>query len=236
MSGQVRNRHFTAPKERLVSTYGSSRASVRRLIVKLIIEIEGGEFYSTTLREIFRVHHGVDIGMYTHGGCFRPYAFGRNTTIGRYTSVAATAFAATDNHPMEYKSTHGFFFNPTLGLVDREWEHSPLSIGSDVWLGHNSIIMPQVDSVGDGAVVGAGAVVFKDVPPYAVVVGNPGRVVRYRFDPTTIALLLAERWWQQDIDEIQPHIDEYTRQYSPESADGARSVMHPASTAPTADS
>jgi virginiamycin A acetyltransferase len=235
MAGHARNRHTTVPKERLVRLYGNSRGSIRRLIVKLIIETEGGEFHSTTLREIFRVHHGVDIGMYTHGGCFRPYAFGRSTVIGRYTSVAVTAFAATDNHPMEYKSMHGFFFNPTLGLVDREWEHSPLTIGNDVWLGHNSIIMPQVDSVGHGAVVGAGAVVFKDVPPYAVVVGNPGRVVRYRFDPATIERLLAEKWWEQDIDEIRPHLHEYRRKYLPKSPDGAGSVLDPATMASAAD-
>jgi virginiamycin A acetyltransferase len=228
MAGKAPNRHATAPRERLARLYGNSRASVRRLIVKLIIDTEGGEFYSTTLREIFRVHHGVDIGMYTHGGCFRPYAFGRSTTFGRYTSVAATAFGATDNHPMEYKAMHGFFFNPKLGLVDREWDHSPLTIGNDVWLGHNSIIMPQVNSVGNGAVVGAGAVVFKDVPAYAVVVGNPGRVVRYRFDPATIERLLAEKWWEQDIDEIRPHLDEYTREYLPDAADRAGSIIDPA--------
>jgi virginiamycin A acetyltransferase len=236
MAGQARDRGAKAPRERLVRLYGSSRASVRRLIVKLIIDTEGGEFYSTTLREIFRVHHGVDIGMYTYGGCFRPYAFGRSTTIGRYTSVAATAFAATDNHPMGYKSMHGFFFNPKLGLVDREWEYSKLTIGSDVWLGHNSIILPQVDTIGHGAVVGAGAIVCRDVPPYAVVVGNPGRVVRYRFDPPTIEQLLAERWWEQDIGEIRPHLDEYAREYLPWSADGAGSVIDPATMAPTAHS
>lgn len=148
--------------------------------------------------------------MYTHGGCFRPFSFGRNTSIGRYSSIAATAFAATDNHPMHYKSTHGFFFNPALGVVEKEWDFSPLSIGNDVWLGHNSIIMPGVSSVGDGAVVAAGAVVNKDVPPYAVVVGNPARIVRYRFTADTIARLLTERWWERDLDEVRLELDHYT--------------------------
>ncbi len=215
MAGQVyRAGKASAPNDTLVRLYGRSRASVRKLIVKVIVDTEGGEFFSLTLREIFRIHHGVDIGMYTHGGCFRPFAFGRNTTIGRYSSIAATAFAATDNHPMDYKSMHGFFFNPKLGLVTQEWPHSPLVIGNDTWLGHNSIIMPQVDWIGDGAVVGAGAVVFKDVPPYAVVVGNPGRVVRFRFDPETIERLLAEKWWNRTIDEIRGDLSEYTTMYS----------------------
>lgn len=198
---------------RVVALYGRSSGSIRQLIVKIVRRREGGEMFSPTLREIFRAHHGVDIGMYTHGGCFRPFAFGRNTSIGRYTSVAATAFAATDNHPMHYKSMHGFFFNPELGVVDRAWSFSPLMIGNDVWLGHNSIIMPGVNSVGDGAVVAAGAVVNKDVPPYAVVVGNPARLVRYRFDPATIERLVQEKWWERDIRDIRLELDEYTSSY-----------------------
>ncbi|MBN9105288.1 MAG: CatB-related O-acetyltransferase [Propionibacteriaceae bacterium] len=197
----------------LVRRYGASRGSIRDLIIKVVRKREGGEMFSPTLREIFRVHHGVDVGMYTHGGCFHPFSFGPNTTIGRYTSIAATAFAATDNHPMQYKSMHGFFFNPVLGIVDKEWAFEPLSIGNDVWLGHNSIIMPGVGSIGDGAVVAAGAVVNKSVPPYAVVVGNPARVVRYRFDPDTIERLRSEKWWEKDIEELKLHLDQYTRAY-----------------------
>lgn len=201
-------------KHALVRRYGSSGRTARRLIIKYVLEKEGGEFYSTTLREIYRVHYGVDVGLYTHGGCFRPRAFDHETTIGRYSSIAVTAYAATLNHPMDHKAMHGFFFNPKLGLVSTSLTRSPLTIGNDVWLGHNSIIMPNVDTIGDGAVVAAGAVVNKDVPPYAVVVGNPGRVVRYRFDPPTIEHLLAERWWEKDIDGLRPSIDEYSGPYS----------------------
>jgi acetyltransferase-like isoleucine patch superfamily enzyme len=196
--------------EWLVGRYASSRGSVRRLIQKYVTDSEGGQNYSTSLREIYRRYYGVEIGLYTMGGCFVPYAFGRNTVIGRYTSVAMTAFAATDNHPMHHKSMHGFFFNPELGLVDRDSEFIPLEIGNDVWLGHNSIIMPEVATIGDGAVVAAGAVVNKNVPPYAVVVGNPARVVRYRFDPETIGNLLAERWWEKDISELREHLSDFT--------------------------
>ena len=201
--------------ERLVKRYGMSRGAIQQLIIKVVRNRERGEMFSPTLREIFRVHYGVEIGLYTHGGCFRPFSFGNSTKIGRYTSVAATAFAATVNHPMHYKSLHGFFFNPELGIVDKEWSFSPLTIGNDVWLGHNSIIMPGVDSVGDGAVVAAGAVVNKNVPPYAVVVGNPARLVRYRFDPATIEHLVKEKWWEKDIQEIKYDLREYTEAYRP---------------------
>lgn len=197
----------------LVKKYGPSRASVRRLIQKYVTDTEGGQLRSQALREIFRVYWDVDVGMYSMGGCFRPLQFGRNTTIGRYTSLAVTAFAATDNHPMEWKSTHGLFFNPLLGEVSKPWEFSKLTIGNDVWMGHNSIIMPGVASVGDGAVIAAGAVVNKNVPPYAVVVGNPARVVRYRFEPPIIERLLAEKWWEKELEEIRPRLSEFTRRY-----------------------
>jgi virginiamycin A acetyltransferase len=197
----------------LVRRYGSSRGFIRRLIQKYVTDNEGGQNYSTSLRGIFRLYYGVDVGMYTMGGCFIPYAFGRNTTIGRYTAIALSAFAATDNHPMHYKSMHGFFFNPELGVVDTGLDSRPLDIGNDVWLGHNSIIMPEVATIGDGAVVAAGAVVNKNVPPYAVVVGNPARVVRYRFAPEVIDQLLAERWWDKDLSELKNHLDEFTQAF-----------------------
>jgi virginiamycin A acetyltransferase len=197
----------------LIRRYGSSRGSIRRLIQKYVTDNEGGQNYSTSLRRIFRMYYGVDVGMYTMGGCFMPYAFGRNTTIGRYTSIALSAFAATDNHPMHYKSMHGFFFNPELGVVDTGLDSRPLDIGNDVWLGHNSIIMPEVATIGDGAVVAGGAVVNKNVPPYAVVVGNPARVVRYRFAPEVIDQLLAERWWDKDLSELKNHLDEFTQAF-----------------------
>lgn len=192
----------------LVGLYG--RGSVGRSIaVRAINRLEQGEMYSPTLREIFRRYHGVDIGMYTHGGCFVPHAFGRNTRIGRYTSIARSAFAATLDHPTEFKGMHGFFFNSNLGYTDHVREYSPLAIGNDVWLGHNAIINSNVKEIGDGAVIGAGAVVFKDVPPYAIIVGNPGRVVRYRFPAEVIAGLLAEKWWERDIDELSPEIRQF---------------------------
>ena len=192
----------------LIKLYGWNSIG-RSLAVKTINRLDGGEMYSATLREIFRRHHGVDVGMYTHGGCFTPHSFGRNTSIGRYTSIARSAFAATLDHPTEFKGMHGFFFNSNLGYADHARKYSELRIGSDVWLGHNAIITSNVREIGDGAVVGAGAVVFKDVPPYAIVVGNPGRVVRYRFPPETIARLLEEKWWERDIDELSPEVSRF---------------------------
>jgi tetrahydrodipicolinate N-succinyltransferase len=68
------------------------------------------------------------------------------------------------------------------------------SIGHDVWIGHSAIIMSGV-KVGNGAVVGAGAIVTKDVPPYAIVAGNPAKIIRYRFTEEVIADLMEIKWW-----------------------------------------
>jgi len=201
----------------LFKLYGIKSAKIKSLIIKITSKIEGGEFYSKTLRKIFKEYWGVDIGMYTHGGCFNIWQFDRQTSIGRYCSIARTAYAINRNHPMEYKSTHAFFFNPILKYSKKDTvEDIPLVIGNDVWLGHNSIIMPHVRNIGDGAVVAAGAVVNKDIPPYAIVVGNPSRVVRYRFSKETIEKLLKEKWWEKSMDEIKINFKEYSGPYEKE--------------------
>ena len=70
-------------------------------------------------------------------------------------------------------------------------------IGHDVWIGRSAIVLAGVE-IGHGAVVGAGAVVTRDVAPYAIVAGNPARLIRFRFDETTRMRLLASRWWELD--------------------------------------
>lgn len=74
---------------------------------------------------------------------------------------------------------------------------SRIKVGHDVWIGRSAIILPGV-TVGNGAVVGAGAIVTRDVPPYAVVAGNPARLIRYRFGHSTIERLQKVMWWDMD--------------------------------------
>ncbi len=92
----------------LYKMYGG-RGIVRKLTTRLICRLEGGEYYSQTLRRIFKDYHGVEIGLYSHGGCFVPGQFDRFTSIGRYCSMAKSLRAMNRNHPLEYKSMHGFF-------------------------------------------------------------------------------------------------------------------------------
>jgi acetyltransferase-like isoleucine patch superfamily enzyme len=154
--------------------------------------------------------HGVEVGLYTHGGCFVPNNMAPGVVIGRYCSIAVTACAFTRNHPMNLRSSHALFFNPQFGFSQIDYvPRQRLVIGHDVWIGHNAIILPSVSSVGDGAVISAGSLVNKNVPPYAVVTGNPSRVVRYRFSDSVIADLQASRWWELSLEELLARFGEF---------------------------
>jgi virginiamycin A acetyltransferase len=78
-------------------------------------------------------------------------------------------------------------------------------IGNDVWIGYGAMILSGV-TIGDGAIVGAGAIVTKDVPPYAIVAGNPARIIRYRFSPASIEHLLHIRWWDWPISKLRKEL------------------------------
>lgn len=200
--------------DELFKYYKFRNMRVRTLILKIIKKVERGEFYSVTLRKIFKEYHGVEVGMYTHGNCFRLGAFDPFTTVGRYCSIAKGVMVFNRNHPQDHKSTHAFFFNSKLGFCDEDKiPYKPLQIGNDVWIGDSAKILAEVKNIGDGAVIGAGAVLNRNVPPYSVVFGNPARVIGYRFEKTTIERLLESKWWEKKIEEIVPDISEYQQPY-----------------------
>ncbi|MBN2106596.1 MAG: CatB-related O-acetyltransferase [Deltaproteobacteria bacterium] len=167
--------------------------------------------------------------MYTHGACFIPSSFPPYTTIGRYCSIARSARAYNREHPVNFISTHAFFFNARLSYCGKDLvAYTPLHIGHDVWIGDHAVILSTVKSIGTGAVIAAGAIVTKDVPPYALVLGNPARVVRYRFPAETIGKLLESKWWEMSIDEIKKHhFRQFTRPYEEIAATGG-GAMAPA--------
>lgn len=199
----LRPREFPFLGPLLFRAYGVSTWRMKQFIRWLLYRLEGGSVYSVTLRRIFSRHHGIEVGDYTHGGWIHPFHIDEGTTIGSYSSIAETARALTHNHPLKTRSTSGVFFNPVFGVVAEDHTaKTKLSIGSDVWIGHNAVLLPSVDTVGHGAVIGAGAVVGRDVPPYAIVHGNPGRVIGYRFGPDKIKQLLAECWWERPLVEL----------------------------------
>ncbi|MBN1123704.1 MAG: CatB-related O-acetyltransferase [Sedimentisphaerales bacterium] len=198
----------------IMALYGIKSRKLRHVLLSIIMGLEGGPIYSNTLRRIFKKFHGVEIGMYTHGSCFVPGNFDKFTTVGRYCSIAQGVYVHNRDHPVDFKSTHAFFFNAQIGHVKEDKVgHQPLVIGNDVWIGRNVVILPHVTEIGDGVVIGANSVVSRNLPPYAVALGHPARIVRYRFPPDTIALLLKSKWWEKDIQEINGHLEEYTQPY-----------------------
>jgi len=187
--------------------YGlSGKSRWRRLILRLIKRLEGGEVNSVTLRRIFRDYHNVDIGMYSYG-CFSPHDTPCGTVIGRYCSFAAGVVIFNANHPIDRISQHPFFYNPGFDIVENETiTRNSVTIGHDVWMGRNVLILPRVSQIGNGAIIGAGAVVTKDVPAYAVVAGNPAKVIRYRFPEEIQQEVEASCWWEKTIDELKPDL------------------------------
>lgn len=194
----------------LYKMYRIKSRRLRSFIRRVVLRLEHGQMRSTTIRRIYSHYHQIDIGMYSYGGCFdltniRPYA-----KIGRYCSFASGVHIINVNHPITCKSGHPFFYHPYYGYVKEDLRpRIHIEIGNDVWIGQNAIILSGVSRMGDGAVVGAGAVVTKDVPDFAIVAGNPAKIIRYRFDKDTIHKLKEERWWDNDIEELTDSFEEF---------------------------
>jgi virginiamycin A acetyltransferase len=188
----------------LFALYKIRSRTLRDQVLSIIVRRERGEMFSTTLRHIFAHYHDIEIGMYSYGGCFDPQNISEGTVIGRYCSFARNAYVLNGNHPLKHKSLHPFFYNPVFGYVDKLLiNRTQLVIGNDVWIGQNAVILPSVSKIGDGAVVGAMSVVSEDVPPFAVVAGNPARIIKYRFLPEKIETVMASRWWLKSIEELK---------------------------------
>ncbi|MBI5273366.1 MAG: CatB-related O-acetyltransferase [Chlamydiia bacterium] len=173
----------------------------------------------------FITNPNIQVGDYTyfHGGdspeSFEKrnvaFAFSSQLIIGKFCQIAfGTKFILSDaNHPMNGFSTFPFFIFGKLGDDCSQWADCAFDlpnkgdtvIGNDVWFGHESLVLPGV-KIGDGAIIGARAVVTKDVAPYTIVGGNPAEIIRKRFPAPVIEQLLNIRWWDWDYDAITRHI------------------------------
>lgn len=167
-------------------------------------------------------HPGIEVGGYSYyddsrgpehfvARCVR-YHFdfiGDRLIIGKFVAIAqGSQFVMNGaNHPMGGFSTYPFQMFGIEGAPDVTGHphRGDTVVGNDVWIGREAVIMPGI-TIGDGAIIGTRAQVVKDVPPYAVVVGNPGRVVRMRFPEELVAALLSIRWWDWDADKIARNI------------------------------
>lgn len=146
------------------------------------------------------------IGDYTY---FTNGRIGSNCIFGRYCSFGENLIISPDNHPINWLSTHPFQYNknfkkvPEVDIFNYDKLYNPplTIIGNDVWCGHNVIILSGV-KIGDGAIIGAGSVVTKNIPAYAIAVGNPAAIKKKRFSPEIIKKLLKLKWWELEAEAL----------------------------------
>lgn len=162
--------------------------------------------------KIYTPSHVSDtsIGDYTYiaQNCYISMA-----TIGKFCSIGPNLLCGWGIHPTNGISTHPMFYSTgkqngmTLSKEDKVIERKQITIGNDVFIGANVTILDGV-TIGNGAVIGAGAVVTKDIPPYAIAVGCPIKIIRYRFDEETCNELNLSEWWnnKEKLQEVEKNI------------------------------
>ena len=158
---------------------------------------------SEPLRRHFREKHRIDVGRYSYG-CFDEWRMTGPIKVGNYCSIAKTVRSVPINHPYSAITTHPALYEAQFGVVDESitWD-TPLVIEDDVWIGHYAVILPNCKFIGRGAIIGAGAIVTRDVEPYSIVAGNPAKLLRKRFAPEIEQAIEATRWWEMSLEELR---------------------------------
>jgi len=147
-----------------------------------------------------------DVDFENHVTHFYPH-INDKLIIGKFCQIASGVEFVMNgaNHQMNCVSTFPFYifekWNETAPSLDKMPVKGDTIIGNDVWIGENATILPGV-KIGDGAIIGAKSVVGSDVKPYSIVVGNPAKVIRKRFDDELIELLLKLKWWDLPVEKI----------------------------------
>ncbi|HKT20574.1 MAG TPA: CatB-related O-acetyltransferase [Stellaceae bacterium] len=156
-------------------------------------------------------HVGPDVTLGKYFG-MNEHGFIARASVGAFCAFGARNAINPFNHPADWLSIHEFQYHPrSFDWIEeynnfKRLERTPdmfarVEIGSDVWTGHNVNIMPGV-RVGDGAIIGAGSIVTKDVPAYAIVAGVPAAVKRFRFSEKIIERLLRLKWWELELSDL----------------------------------
>lgn len=177
-----------------------------------VLEKERVHKFSLPYTRSFAHYTKYSIGKYTYGAPIVKDWHQRSTLkIGNFSSIAENVtILLGGNHPTDWISSFPF------GVVfedfkERYYEYPKLSkgsviIGNDVWIGLNTTILSGI-TIGDGAVIAANSNVTKNVEPYAIVGGNPAKLIKKRFSDEAISKLLVIKWWEWDIDKIKDNLD-----------------------------
>lgn len=152
------------------------------------------------------------VGDFTYGSPdIKNYDSNTRLTIGKYCSFAArVAIIMGGEHRMDMVTTYPFpeIADPwpeTSGITGMTGSKGDIFIGNDVWVGYGATILSGV-TIGDGAAIGAGALVSRDVEPYAIIGGNPAKIIRKRFDEHTVTRLLKLAWWNWPKEKVRKNV------------------------------
>lgn len=154
-----------------------------------------------------------EIGDYSY--CDR-YADIANASVGKFANIASFSRIGATDHPLHTASCHHFLYRSQDYWDDAEadpafFEHRRsrrAHIGNDTWIGHGAMIKPEV-SLGDGAVIAAGAIVTKDVEPYTIVAGNPAKFLRLRQPQAIADRMMALAWWDWSHDALRAALPDF---------------------------
>ncbi|MFW7343409.1 CatB-related O-acetyltransferase [Pollutimonas sp. H1-120] len=193
----------------MISRIFKTNDMLQYLIAKLIKKARLSSIRNSEIHRTAKVESGTSFvasSMGKHSFCGYDCDI-YQASIGHFTSIASGVIIGGARHPMEWVSMSPAFYSGRDSIKAKFSEHlltppPKTIIGHDVWIGRSAIILAGAN-VGNGAVVGAGAVVTKDVPSYAIVAGNPARLIRYRFNSDIAQALNTIEWWNYPEAELR---------------------------------
>ncbi len=179
---------------------------------------------AVTVNSVFEGWTEVGAGSRILNSTFEAYAYCdrladiANTTVGRFSNIAAMTRIGPTDHPYAHAAQHHFLYRSASYWPDAEDDAAffaaraarRTTLGADCWIGHGAIIKPDV-TVGIGAIVASGAVVTRDVAPFMIVAGCPALPLRPRFAPGVGDRLLALEWWTWDHARLRAALDDFRR-------------------------
>lgn len=183
----------------------------KKILLK-IVKKTARECDSVLLRVLWESIYGIRVGMGSYG-CFCPGMFCQGDSIGNYCSIAIEVSHLNANHPMHHAAMTPLFYQKSFcnNPKAKDVKRTVLRIGHDVWIGKGVSILAGVTSIGNGAVIGAGSVVTRNIEPYEIVAGTPTRFIRKRFEDSVIEELEASHWWElapEQLIKLQDVVDD----------------------------
>lgn len=191
-----------AKEESIVKTEGLIHDTAEVISSEIAGKISIGEH---TKVQNAKIYGNVNIGNFTriNGPNTNIFAEVNKISIGNFCSIARNVDIQEWYHHTDRLSTHPILRNYlSEPAINEMTSKGDIIIENDVWIGAQSVILSGT-KIGNGAIIGANSVVTKDIPPFAIVAGNPTRIIKYRFDQNTIGEILKLKWWEWDKNKLK---------------------------------